>query len=908
MPIKTGRKNTVLTDEYLRHERLELIFDSARSNCYITFLLVLVFVFLLRPVAPSGELLVWAISLTVLSFYRIHLTSRFLEDPEKKHHFRYWKSRLFYSLALAATLWAVPATVLVRNADTTTQLLIAWFVGSVVLGSMTTLGAWFSAFALFSCLCLSLNGIGTAFRSGQSQLILTLAFFLFQPVLLVAGRLMGRVYDRSLVIRRDNLQLVQRLKVESEKAQAGERRFAALANALDVALFVRNRENGTVLYANPAAERLVGSKPGGWIGRDIHELVHPEERDLVRSIAMDPNRKEGEHLSFETRLVTSNGIVWGHVTSTISQYEGIPSVFGAVMDITPRKKAEQQLGLEKEKAQATLTSIADGVLTTDKDGAIEFINPAAENLLATSLEQIRGRRLEDVLSLRVEETGRQLKAELARWVDDPRIPWKPGGNLILMTPEGGDVPVEVTGSPIVDQQETSHGAVLALKDVSEIRSLTRLLAFQASHDPLTGLVNRREFEVEFNHLLESKNSADEHALLFIDLDQFKLVNDRGGHAAGDELLRQIGDRMSSLMRQDDLLARLGGDEFAVLMKNCPLEVAQRRAEELRKLLRDFNFSWGGHTFELGGSFGLAVITSSSGTVQEILSAADMACYVAKEQGRNRVQVYQPDDESLMAQRGQMDWQQRLQQALKEDRFALFTQEVHPLSKRIQPGFRSEILLRMLGDDGSYIAPGMFLGTAERYRLMPDIDRWVVRNTLQALVELDRFLTGFRLFGINISAQSLNETEFLPYVLEQFDHFGIPFSSVCFELTETTAISNLDRALNFLNTLRDRGCLLSLDDFGSGVSSFSYLKHLPLNSLKIDGSFVRDIRRHPQDRAVVESICQVGKVMGIRTVAEHVENAEVLSTLKEVGVDFVQGYAVHKPEPLTDWMERLKVRE
>lgn len=438
-----------------------------------------------------------------------------------------------------------------------------------------------------------------------------------------------------------------------------------------------------------------------------------------------------------------------------------------------------------------------------------------------------------------------------------------------------------------------------------IDEATERLSYQASHDALTGLVNRREFERRLERALATAHAEGRvHALCYLDLDQFKIVNDTCGHVAGDELLRQLTVLLQSKIRDTDTLARLGGDEFGVLLDNCPLEQSEIVADLLRQTVKDFHFAWNGKPFAIGVSIGLVPINRETGSLDVVLSCADAACYAAKDKGRNRVHLYRAEDGDLVQRQGEMNWVARIARAVEENRFRLYYQTIMPLQDEIHEGRHFEILLRLIDDDGQIVPPMAFIPAAERYNLMPSIDRWVVSTAFGLYWKL------FPECGkaqekpchtctVNLSGPSLCDEYFLEFIKRQFVMYKVPHKHICFEITETAAISNLSKAIGFISELRACGCRFSLDDFGSGLSSFTYLKNMQVDYLKIDGSFVRDMVDDPMDEAMVSSINQVGHVIGLKTIAEFVENDAVLEKLREMGVDFAQGYGIEHPKPLED---------
>ncbi|HEX22571.1 MAG TPA: EAL domain-containing protein, partial [Chromatiales bacterium] len=434
----------------------------------------------------------------------------------------------------------------------------------------------------------------------------------------------------------------------------------------------------------------------------------------------------------------------------------------------------------------------------------------------------------------------------------------------------------------------------------ELTSLTHRLSYQASHDSLTGLLNRHEFEARLELALESARHENiEHVLCYMDLDRFKVVNDTCGHVAGDELLKQLATRMRASIREADILARLGGDEFGLLLEGCHLAQARGVVNNLLQMVSEFRFVWADKAFDVGISIGLAPISAQSGNITDVLSAADSACYIAKDQGRNRLHVFEQDDLALLHQKGEMQWLQIIRQALENDGFVLYQQAIRPM-KGVPPAGddtpHSEILLRLRTGEGEVVAPSSFLPAAERYHLMPQIDRWVVTQVLAFLRALQA-QGGVMNLSINLSGQSLCDEDFPGFVTTAVLASGVPPTWLCFEVTETTAITNLSRAVGLISELKRMGCHFALDDFGSGLSSFSYLKNLPVDYLKIDGSFVKDMDRNPVDRAMVAAINEIGHLMGIQTVAEFVTRLDVLEALDEIGVDYAQGYFIATPEPL-----------
>lgn len=561
-------------------------------------------------------------------------------------------------------------------------------------------------------------------------------------------------------------------------------------------------------------------------------------------------------------------------------------------------RAEQALFNEKERAEVTLHSIADAVISTDALGRIEYMNPIAELLTGWRHADGCGQLIDAVFHVVNELTREVIPGPISRYLKGAHAA-QMNPQAVLISREGRDYAIEESAAPIHDDLGVTIGYVVVFHDVTHSRHLAHQLSWQASHDALTGLANRREFESVMSQLWESAHAHNKHhALLYMDLDQFKIVNDTCGHAAGDELLRQLADIIDTQVREGDSLFRLGGDEFAVLLTGCPIIRAEAIANEIRQSVEAFRFIWEKNSFVIGVSIGLVPITADSESLTQILAAADAACYTAKEKGRNRVQIYEASDSELAVRKGEMQWQPRITQALEENRFLLYYQKIKSVHHgNVVDDVQYEVLLRMLDEQGRLVPPQAFIPAAERYNLMPNIDRWVIRNTLQWIASHSDALQGVSMVYINLSGQTLNDEAFVSFVAEQFAAVGALSVRIGFEITETAAVANLSRAMHFMNTIKKLGCSFALDDFGSGMSSFAYLKTLPVDKIKIDGLFVRDILADKIDCAMVEAINRIGHIMGIQTVAEFVENDAISDRLKQIGVDFAQGYGIHMPEPL-----------
>ena len=557
-----------------------------------------------------------------------------------------------------------------------------------------------------------------------------------------------------------------------------------------------------------------------------------------------------------------------------------------------RRFIEQALVSEKERAQITLASIGEAVISTDADERIDFMNIVACDMTGWSFDEAIGRLFTEVCPIQTAETDPEtdfvascLREKRSKSLSEP----------VLLKGRHGDITVEMSVSPISASHGDVQGAVVVLRDVSHTHEMARQMTWQATHDALTGLMNRKEFERQLQDLIvSSKEQNTISALLYLDLDQFKVVNDTCGHGAGDELLRLLSQLLQTRIRQADSLARLGGDEFGVLLRGCDLQRATDVADKLIQAIGAFRFAWQDKFFDVGVSIGMVMIDRETVSVASALSVADIACYAAKDAGRNRSHVYEPNDAELARRHGEMQWVSRIRHALEENRFVLCVQTIRNV--RGDDSDMHEILVRMVDEQGGLVPPGSFISSAERYGLMSDIDRWVIEHSFEILASGTDLLPAI---SINLSGLSLTQKGMSQFISDCQMRYGIDPGRVCLEVTETAAIANLSHAIAFMHDLKARGFKFALDDFGSGLSSFAYLKNLPVDFLKIDGSFVYDMCADPIDLAMVQAINGIGHTMGIRTVAEYVNDEKTLAALREMGVDYVQGYYIAMPT-LLEW--------
>lgn len=655
---------------------------------------------------------------------------------------------------------------------------------------------------------------------------------------------------------------------------------------------------------------------GDFVGRGNDEIpgllvawmqtIHPDDQALVNKSLQD-HLDEGKPLHAECRVQHADGSWrWLLLRGKAVQVDEVEAirVVGSIAEITEQKKIRLALDRERVKAQVTLQSIADAVITIDRSGRLTYLNPAAEVMLNVSRHDVMAQSVLSVLEFISESDTAALKSAIKKTLGrhDAAIDL---GQAELILESGERRIVEHNIASLRDKEQQSTGGVIVMHDVTDRFQLLQRLAHQATHDPLTQLVNRSGFEHRMQQTIEQElgESSARHCICYMDLDQFKTVNDTCGHAAGDELLRQVSDVLRNQVRKEDMLARLGGDEFGLLLLSCPIEKAIEIAETILRTIESFRFSWDGKTFSIGLSIGLTPFDVRPGaTVASIMSAVDQACFIAKSKGRNRIHLYQPSDEESSRWHKEVHWVPHIHQAMDEDRFVLMAQPIVSLGDYPQDaGAHFEILLRMRSSSGDLISPGSFMPAAERYDLMAKLDRWVVKKALEtlsiALLRDSRYENAT--FGINISGAVLSDNKLLDFVKHFVATYQLPANMICFEITETVAIANFTHAHRFVKELKEVGCQFALDDFGSGFASFSYLKTMPVDYLKIDGSFVRHMVENDIDRTMVDIINQLGHVMKLKTIAEFVENADIKEALRMLGVDYAQGYLFGKPTPLQD---------
>jgi len=684
----------------------------------------------------------------------------------------------------------------------------------------------------------------------------------------------------------------------AEALRSSESKFRGLYESVLEGVYQSTPE-GKILAVNPAFVKILGFDSA----EEIYALAgaaalywEPQARlSFVQEL-----ERAGAMYSAESVLRRRDGaqvVVLESARVVRDDQQRVVAYEGTIADITERKRVEQAIFEEKERAQVTLQSIGDAVITTDRAGRIEYLNPVAEQLSGWRGAEARGETIMTVLRLRDEVTHQEIENPLLRCLREDKLV-NFGEHSVLVNRLGQDIAIQNSAAPIRDREGRTVGAVVVFRDVTKERRLKRALSFQASHDALTGLINRREFDNRLQLALQgARDGEGTHALLYVDLDQFKVVNDTCGHSAGDRLLRDVTALLQLHVRAADIIARLGGDEFGILVQHCSLDQALRIADQIRQAVRDYRFTWEQNTASIGASIGLVEINGVSDSVASLMSAADIACYAAKDAGRNRVHVY--DAGEVSGRHREMYWVSRVTRAVDEGRLELYSQPIiatRPESPRLPPFH--ELLVRLRDDDGELILPGEFIPAAERYNIVSAIDRWVLEHAVARLREYLAAGLEPPILAINLSGNSICERSFLDHVLAQLEDPLIG-RSLCFEISETAAITSLSQAVIFMQEVKKRGGRFALDDFGTGKSSFHYLKSLPVDFLKIDGQFIGSLGTDPVDRSMVEAITKVAGALGIVTIAERVETAEALEQLTLLGVDFAQGFHLARPESLSE---------
>ena len=690
--------------------------------------------------------------------------------------------------------------------------------------------------------------------------------------------------------------LLEGLEQRGARLQDRELLFQRLVETVHDALLVHRDR---ILFANSRFLALLNLSAADVVGHPLTDFVAPEYVELVATNLRRRLLGESAAERFEVELIGPQGQVTRvELSSTVIDSAGEAALLLTALEMLP---ATGPVPLPaRPRAMITLDAMGESVITVDAEGRIDYINHAAETLLGQPFDQVMGKSFSEVATL-VDDTDRRSLGDPVRKALATGGRVTMGRRAVLVPVNAGpERSVEISVTPLLVDGKEILGLVLVLHDTSELRGLTRQMTYQASHDALTGLVNRREFERRLQEAMDSAQTVNVgHALCYLDLDRFKVVNDTCGHTAGDNMLREVASLIKDAVRDSDTVGRIGGDEFALLLVGCPLEKARQIADDVVRTVNDYRFVWKDKIFNIGVSIGLVEIGRDGGAIEDIMNSADSACYVAKKQGGLHVHVYSAREEASARHSGEIHWLQKLQGALRDNKFELYYQPIMHARAGGVRGPALEVFVRLTGEKGQPVAPpSEFIRAAERYRLMPHIDRWVVQAVLSALGRGGMKLPPGRSVAVNIAGQTLGDSDFLEFVVDCFDHTGAKPGDICFEVTESSVVANLDHAQRFIAVLHGMGCEFALDDFGSGLSSFSTLRKLPMDYLKIDGSFIKNLAGDSVNQAMVAAMIDLSRSLNFRVVAEQVEDQLSLDMVTKMGIDFVQGFVVGRPQPLS----------
>jgi diguanylate cyclase (GGDEF)-like protein/PAS domain S-box-containing protein len=865
-------------------------------------------------VVDHGLLMLWLGLQFVQTLFRAGVVWFYRRASDAGRRDSRWAQLYFVGTLVSGIAWGCIGLFISPDMPVVYQVLVVMGFAGVLAGAISSYAALMPVYIAFMLPAMLITAQSMLLQAGQAQNVMGLLFILFAGALLVIARNYSGSVARILALRTENLGLLERMS-ESNSALAAEvRERKQIEDELrrDRQLFTRGPVTVFRWSTGPGWPIEYVSKTVAQFGYDADELVdnrtsfasliYKTDLQHVEEAEFDSNDNGLVALGIDYRLVNAAGEVrwvYDYTIPVRDEHGKVTHYAGYLLDITDRKQAEFELSREKDRAQTTLNSIGELVITTDVNGQIEYMNPAAEQMTGWESDIARGLPLARVFSLFDDASKLGIETPVAQALRTGRAV-KSDKDCMLQKHDATRYSVQYSISPLLNRNDDALGVVIVMHDVTEKRSMARQLSYQATHDVLTGLLNRREFEVRLAHAVETAKTEDEqHAICHLDIDQFKIINDACCHEAGDNLLRSIAGLLPGYLRDSDVLARLGSDEFGLLLKNCSLRDAADIAGHILSAIHAHRFESDGSIFDITASIGIALIDGQSQNITSVMGAADLACYVAKDLGRNRIHVYESGDQELMRRHSEMRWVSRITEAIDKNRFVLFCQDIRPVVPGADDEQHFEILVRMLDDDGEIVMPDKFLPSAERYNLVGPLDRWVIRNSFEWYAEncSGCCAGGAVVMAINLSGGSVADDSLLDYIKRELDRTGVPAAAVCFEITETAAIANLQAARLFIEDLHRLGCRFALDDFGSGLSSFTYLKTLPVDYLKIDGSFVRDMVADPVDFAMVSSMHQLGRAMGIKTVAEFVENDKVLEKLAEIGIDYAQGYGIGRPQKL-----------
>ncbi|MEZ5542196.1 MAG: EAL domain-containing protein [Pseudomonadota bacterium] len=916
-----GSADINVFDTEIEAQQLELIYTQAPVAIGVAFMLSLLVTGSLWPVAHHAHLLLWLGAQLVQTVLRVLLVMRYRQASRESRLGSRWSLLFFAGTFIAGITWGCIGLIYSFTWPVEYQTLTLMCLAGILAGAISSYAVNLSIYAAFMVPAILIPAQSMLVYSSKLQSNLGLMLMLFAGALLMIARNYNHNAVNLLQLRQENSSLLDEMTAANNTLS----REVAVRKSAEKSLLIEQR-----LFTNGPVVVFRWSATEGWPieyvshavsqfgyeadelmkqGINYRDLIHTGDLMRVQESEIFAGRDGHEAVTLDYRIIGADGVVrWVYdYTIPVRNDEGqITHFYGYLLDITERKYSEFELQQEKERAQVTLHSIADAVITTDLNGQIEYLNPSAETLTGWECSIARGLSLGRVFRLYREDDRDTVQDPVSLCLRTGQTV-KSEGDYLIVRSDGERLSIRFSVSPILNDPGTALGAILVFHDVTKARYLEHTVSYQATHDALTGLWNRAAFESHLEDaIVRVHSSRESHVVCILDIDQLKIINDTVSHESGDELLQRLAALLQGSVRESDIIARLGGDEFGVLLVNCSLVSAARLMEDILVAIDSLRFASGGRIFEISASIGVAQIKQGCSGSTAIMSEADLACHAAKDRGGNRYHIFQSEDAELRRRQDEMNWVSKIAEAVESDRLELYFQRIVPLAPHAGSELHFEILIRMRGESGELITPDKFMPAAERYHLITSIDRWVVTNSLAWFAEqISNGTPQPDTMSINLSGFSISDAKFLGHIKGAIMTYRVPPEALCFEITETAAVANLSAATGFIRELKQLGCRFSLDDFGSGLSSFAYLKNLPVDYLKIDGEFVREMDTDEVSHAMVSAIHELGRVIGIRTIAEFVENERIIEMLTAMGVDYAQGYAIAKPVPLAELAERSR---
>jgi diguanylate cyclase (GGDEF)-like protein/PAS domain S-box-containing protein len=899
----------------LDSQQLEIVYTQAPVAVSAAYAAAVLLTFSLWGQVEHTLLLLWLGAQTLHTVARLWLVHKYRSaTPENKKNAR--RSNLFLAGArVSGIVWGCIGLFFQFSWPLVYQTLVLMSLAGVLAAAISSYAAMLPVYIAFMVPAILIPAQSMLLHSNILSDNLGLLLMLFAGVLVVFARNYNNSVIQTLQLREENKSLLQKTAANNMalENEADSRQSAQDQLLRERQLFTEGPV--TVFRWAATADRSIEyvSEAVAQFGYDSRELVegrlsyidiiHPNDVQRYTESEKERGEQGVQFTAIDYRLLCHDGAVrwvYDYTVPLRDEAGTLTHYAGYILDITERKQNEYELNQAREHAQVTLHSIADAVITTDMNGQIEYLNPSAAKLTGWDSKIARGLPIQRIFCLFNVDSREEVEDPIRQCLACGE-PVQVNKDVSLKRHDGESFSIQYSASPILADSGSALGVILVIHDVTETRMMEREISYQSTHDALTGLINRNEFEARLGFAIEStRQAAESHVVCQLDIDKLKIINDTLCHEAGDDMIKSVATALQGCLRDSDVLGRIGGDEFGILLKNCTLSAATEVVSSMLAAIREVGFSSYDRSYDVCASIGLVPVTVATESLAHVMSQVDIACYAAKDSGGDRFRIYEPGDESLVRRHDEMKWVVRLNEAIKSDRLTLYYQDIVPVKPDVTAGRHFEVLVRMLDAEGNIVAPDMFLPAAERYNLIVSLDRWVVSHSFSwyaghAIVEMQEVDT----ISINLSGASVTDAGFLNFIKNQMSVHEVPPGIICFEITETAAIANMQAATAFINDLKSLGCRFALDDFGSGLSSFSYLKNLPVDYLKIDGSFVRDMETDAVDCAMVNSIHQLGKVIGTKTIAEFVENDGILAKLAEIGVDYAQGYGISIPQPLHD---------